>query len=135
MLFRTFGKSIFSLAGHEVDWPVARQKPRRRWHSSSPKNQTVYYRLEAATITVFQNADFGKCAHLFRARETALSSSSCLFTGEEGVKGSKLHYRAHRGNIQKRHLCIGISGRYTLSCFKTTVEGEITENVTCDKSP
>ena len=33
------------------------------------------------------------------------------------VKESKLHNRALRGNIQKRHLYIAINGRYTFCIF------------------
>ena len=77
--------------------------------------KTVHFRIEAATITVFQNVDLWQwwlmCALVSRERDSAKS----FFLPIYRRGGSKLHYRAYRGNIQKLHLYIGINEHYNIN--------------------
>ena len=104
VLICTFSEFILSPAGHVDVWPAARRM------------LELYLRLEAKTITVCQNVDFWQwwlmCALVSRDRDSAKSFFLPIHGRGGRVKGSKLHYRAHRGNIQKRHLYICINGCY-----------------------
>ena len=75
------------------------------------------------------------CALLSRERDSAKSFFLPIHGRGGRVRGSKLHYRAHRGNIQKRHLYIGINRRYNiyLGVQDCTVVDYILVNKKCRK--